>query len=115
MNSFRNWSRIFGALSAVPIFWGLYSYWRFDTWATDRARHGEFICGTGIVAVVMLCATAGIALGLIAAVCSLCGYARSPKPRARKRLIEAFMVGGVPVLAAAVVMVAMVLHFFWPG
>jgi len=98
VRSFRGWSWILGFGSLVPVVFGIYEYWQFGLWASERQKHGEFICGTGIVAMLFLFAAAA---GLMASIALLCGgisYLKTPKPRGRKRMFELLVVGNVFVL-----------------
>jgi hypothetical protein len=97
--SFRGWSWLLGGLSLVPILFLGYQYWQFLAWASKRSNNGEFVCGTGIVAVLFLCAAVAFLLALCAVVCGFIAYIKTPKPRPLKRTLELPLVGVVLVLA----------------
>lgn len=96
--SFRGWSWILGGLSLVPVLFCGYHYVQFSLWASEQSKNGEFVCGTGIVAVLFLCAAAALFLAVCAVACSSIAYVKAPKPRSLKRTLELPLLGAVLIL-----------------
>ena len=88
----------FGIASLVPVAYYFYQSWLFSQWAQAQARQGGFVCGTGMAALVMVCAIAAGACSAVAAVFGLVGYIGLPKPRPRKRLLEVMLAGSVVII-----------------
>lgn len=109
--TFRGWSWIFAALSLVPVIFGIYQNWQFSRWAAAHDKNGEFVCGTGIVALTLLCAALAFSLAICAVGCGFVDYLKTPRPRSVKRKIELGFVGNVFVLALAAYVIGMAARF----
>jgi hypothetical protein len=105
--TFRGWSWIFGTLSLAPVIFGVYQNWQFSQWAAERDKNGEFVCGTGIVALTLLCAVLAFSLATCSVSCGFVDYIRTSKPRSIKRKIELGLVGNVFVFALVVYVIEM--------
>jgi hypothetical protein len=95
--TFRGWSWILGGLSFVPVLFCGYQYTQFSLWASERSKNGEFVCGTGIVALLFVCAAVALFLAICAIASGSIAYVKTPKPRSLKRTLELPLVGAVLV------------------
>lgn len=84
---------------------------QFSLWASERSKNGEFVCGTGIVALLFLCAAVALFLGICAVACGSIAYVKTPKPRSLKRMLELPLVGAVLVFALLYSLVAVFLNW----
>jgi hypothetical protein len=86
----QGWSRILGALSAVPVI-----YWVIENWeqAEARTQGGGFVCGIGAVVLLFVCMACAGTLSLSAIALGVLSYSRVPKPRPTSRRIELVVVG----------------------
>lgn len=107
LRTFRGWSWILGALSLIPVIFGIYQNWQFSQWAAERHKSGEFVCGTGLVAILFLCAALAFSLAACAVACGFVDYIKTPRPRPVKRKLELGLVGNVFVLAFLVYLFGM--------
>ena len=71
---------------------------QFSLWASERSKNGEFVCGTGIVALLFLCVAIALFLAICAVACGSIAYVKTPKPRSHKRTLELPLVGAVLVI-----------------
>jgi hypothetical protein len=110
LRSLRGWSWILGALSLVPLVFAVYENWQFSLWAGERQKGGEFVCGTGFVAMLILCAAAASLISLVALMLGLVGYFSTPKPRQARRVLELFVVGIVFIISATICLAAFFLN-----
>ncbi|RFP13001.1 hypothetical protein D0T25_29300 [Duganella sp. BJB488] len=99
MRSLRFWSLMLGAVSIVPMIYFAYQNWMFSQWAKEQASAGNFVCGTGMFALLALCIVAGGAFSALGSLLSLIGYFRMEKPRPRIRIFETALVGCILVVA----------------
>lgn len=99
MKSLRYWSLMFGAASIAPMVYFAYQNWMFSQWAKEQASTGNFVCGTGMFALLALCIVAGGAFSAVGSLLGLIGYFRMEKPRPRIRIFETALVGSVMVVA----------------
>ena len=99
VKTLRGWSWILGAVSLAPIVFFLYQNWLFSQWAKKLASNGEFVCGTGIIAIFILCTVVATCLSAVATFIGFLGYLEIDKPRPRKRLFEVLVIGSILVAA----------------
>jgi hypothetical protein len=102
--SFRHWSWLFAATIVVPVAYFIYQNRVFSTWAKERARNGEFVCGTGLAVLLGACFVLICLLWAVASTLGLIGYMRIEKPRPKGRLRELWLV--VSTLIVAIVLMA---------
>ena len=88
IKSFRFWSLLLCAMSVFPIAYFMYQNWLFSQWAKERVSAGGFVCGTGMFALLALCAVVTCVTSGAASLLGLMGYVRSEKPRSKIRLLE---------------------------
>lgn len=108
----RGWSRIIGAVSVAPLAFGGYVTWKVSAESSAREARGEFVCGTGFVALLVgLLALAGL-ISAIALATGAIGYFRSAAPRQRLQLLEVAAVGAIALALLLLGAIAMVLKAF---
>ncbi len=95
----QGWSRILGALSCVPVIYGVIENWELSLQAQARAQAGGLVCGIGEVALLFVCMACAAVLSLSAVALGLLSYVRAPKPRPRSRRTELAVAGLFFVLA----------------
>jgi hypothetical protein len=88
VRSFRFWSLLLCATSVLPIAYFVYQNWLFSQWAKERVSAGGFVCGTGIFALLALCAVLTCVTSGAASLLGIVGYLRDEKPRSKARLLE---------------------------
>lgn len=101
--SFRFWSWLVGAASIAPVAFYAYQEWQFSRWAKQQAADSAFVCGTGIVALFMLCVLVAAVLSVSAMLLSLVGYLKLHRPRPKTRMLEIALLGAGFIFAGAVV------------
>jgi type II secretory pathway component PulM len=77
----------------------MYQNWLFSQWAQERVRNREFVCGTGMFALLAFCVVIAGTLSGVAALLGLAGYFRMDRPRPKKRLLEIMLISSVVVFA----------------
>jgi hypothetical protein len=88
IKSLRFWSLLLCATSVLPIAYFVYQNWIFSRWAKERVSTGGFVCGTGMFALLALCAVVTCVTACAASGLGFVGYLRSEKPRSKIRLLE---------------------------
>lgn len=76
LKTWHGWSRVFGMMSLLPIFFGVYQYWQFSVWANEQIKNGGFVCGTGIAMLFAVCAIGFIFFALCAIICGIVARVR---------------------------------------
>jgi hypothetical protein len=94
----QGWSRILGALSAVPVIYWVIENRELSLQAEARTQAGGFVCGIGAVVLLFVCMACAGTLSLSAIALGVLSYARVSKPRPTSRRIELVVVGHFFVL-----------------
>jgi hypothetical protein len=90
--SFRFWASILCIVAALPLAFFVYQYWEFTRWAAERARDGG-VCGTGVIALLAVCAIANCITAGVAGVLAIIGYLKREEPRSALRSLEKTAIG----------------------
>lgn len=101
VKSFRFWSLMLGIASIVPLAYFVYQNWMFSQLAKAQASNGNYVCGTGVFALLAFCIAVGGIVSATGSLLGIVGYLRTERPRPIRRVFEIFLVGGVMVIAIA--------------